>query len=96
MSKGRFFCGGSVLAVTLAMTLGVAPGFAYAQPPVETAPAEEQPPIDDSTVVVDEIISTGTFIRGTPEDAALPVEVIGRQELLQQGNPTVEEVVRNL
>jgi len=82
MSKGRFFCGGSALAVTLALTLGVAPAFA--QPPAEQA------------TEVEEIISTGTFIRGTAEDTAINVEVTGRDELLQRGSPTTEELLRNL
>ena len=30
---------------------------------------------------VEEVTVTGSFIRGTPEDAAIPVNVIGRQEL---------------
>lgn len=44
----------------------------------------------------EEIVVTGSHIRGTPEDAALPVDVIGREELQQLGTPTVTELVRNL
>jgi len=87
MSKGRYFCGGSVLAVTLAMALGVSPSLAYAQPPAED-PQED--------VVVEEIISTGTIIRGAAEDSAINVEVMGREDLLSRGSPTGEDLIRGL
>ncbi|MEZ5558404.1 MAG: hypothetical protein R3E86_07665 [Pseudomonadales bacterium] len=35
----------------------------------------------ESQGVIEEIIVTGSYIRGTPEDAALPVDVITAQEL---------------
>lgn len=56
--------------------------------------AAAQPALAQGTS--DEIVVTGSHIRGTPEDAALPVEVIGRQELEQLGSPTVTELIRNL
>jgi len=46
--------------------------------------------------VIEEIVVTGSFIRGTPEDAALPVEVLSRDDLQDVGNPTITELVRNL
>lgn len=39
---------------------------------------------------------TGSFIAGTPEDAALPVDVIGAAELQDIGSPSVNEILRNL
>ncbi|MDP3495148.1 MAG: TonB-dependent receptor, partial [Hyphomonadaceae bacterium] len=45
---------------------------------------------------VSEVIVTGSFIAGTPEDAALPVDVIGADELERQGNPTTIELMKNL
>lgn len=45
---------------------------------------------------IEEIVVTGSFIRGTPEDAALPVEVLGREDIEDIGNPTLVELVRNL
>ncbi|MFB2351819.1 hypothetical protein, partial [Priestia megaterium] len=68
MSKSRYFCGGSMLAVALA--LGGA-GQAAAQ-------AQDN--------VVEEVVVTGSFIAGTPEDAALPVDVIGAKELEERGS----------
>lgn len=45
---------------------------------------------------MEEIVVTGSLIRGTPEDAALPVEVYNAQELQDLGNPTSLEFVKNL
>jgi outer membrane receptor protein involved in Fe transport len=39
---------------------------------------------------------TGSFIQGTPEDAALPVDVITAQDLRLEGNPTVIDLIKNL
>jgi iron complex outermembrane receptor protein len=51
---------------------------------------------DAEPAEVEEVVVTGSFIRGTPEDAALPVDVIGSEELAQQGSPTVVQLVKNL
>ncbi|WP_293457189.1 TonB-dependent receptor [Phenylobacterium sp.] len=45
---------------------------------------------------VQEVIVTGSFIRGTPEDAALPVEVIGSDELQRRGSPNTIELIKSL
>ena len=42
------------------------------------------------------IVVTGSFIRGTPEDAALPVDVITAQDLELQGSPQLTDLIRNL
>ena len=39
---------------------------------------------------------TGSFIAGTPEDAALPVDVLTAQDLKLEGNPTITDLIRNL
>ncbi len=44
----------------------------------------------------EEMIVTGSYIRGSAEDAALPVDVLTQQDLLDQGAPTIVEMVRNL
>ena len=54
--------------------------------PMKSAYAEE----------MEEVIVTGSFIKGTPEDAALPVDVISAQDLENAGNPTILEMIRNL
>ncbi len=45
---------------------------------------------------VGEVTVTGSFIRGTPEDAAIPVQVIGHAELERQGSPTALDIIKTL
>jgi iron complex outermembrane recepter protein len=78
MHKGRYFCGGSALAVAASLFMG---GSAWAQ---------------DEPQEVEEVVVTGSFIAGTPEDAALPVDVINAAELERQGSPTVVQMVRTI
>ncbi len=77
MSKSRFFCGGSLLAVALAIS---ATDQAFAQ----------------QSSTVEEVIVTGSFIAGTPEDAALPVDVIGARELEERGSPTMVQLIKTI
>ncbi|WP_333586602.1 TonB-dependent receptor plug domain-containing protein, partial [Phenylobacterium sp.] len=49
----------------------------------------------DATVV-EEVVVTGSFIRGTPEDAALPVEVVSAEELSRRGSPTTIDLIKSL
>ncbi|WP_374471518.1 TonB-dependent receptor domain-containing protein [Phenylobacterium sp.] len=81
MTKSRVFCSVSAVAALTALAAGPALAQSGAQP----APAE-----------VGEVVVTGSFIRGTPEDAALPVDVIGADELEKQGSPTAVELIKNL
>ena len=46
--------------------------------------------------VIEEVVVTGSYIRGTPEDAELPVDVLSREDLEDIGNPSIVEMVRNL
>lgn len=39
---------------------------------------------------------TGSLIQGTPEDAALPVDVLTAGDLKLEGNPSITELIRNL
>lgn len=41
-----------------------------------------------------DIVVTGSLIRGTPENAALPVDVIGADELARQGSPSPVELLK--
>ena len=50
----------------------------------------------NSETILDEIVVTGSYIQGTAEDAALPVDVISRSDLEEIGNPTLIEMVRNM
>jgi len=45
---------------------------------------------------VEEIVVTGSFIRGTPEDAPSPVTVIDRAAIQDQGASQIWDLIRNL
>ncbi|MET0273998.1 MAG: TonB-dependent receptor [Phenylobacterium sp.] len=45
---------------------------------------------------VEEVVVTGSYIAGTPEDASLPVDVIGAQDLEKQGSPTTVNLVKTI
>jgi iron complex outermembrane receptor protein len=82
MVKGRYFCGGSLLAV--ALMIGV-PGSAAAQADSGEKSAE-----------VSEVVVTGSLIAGTPTNAAMPVDVIGSNDLKAQGNPSIVQLVKTI
>ncbi|MEO5938502.1 MAG: TonB-dependent receptor plug domain-containing protein, partial [Sphingomonas sp.] len=63
------------------------------------SPALAQTAPDASTDAQDtgrDIVVTGSIIRGTPEDAALPVNVISSAELEKQGSPSAVELLKAL
>lgn len=45
---------------------------------------------------IEEVIVTGSFIKGTPIDSESPVTVLKREELAKQGAPSIVEMVRRL
>ncbi|MGH8235792.1 MAG: TonB-dependent receptor domain-containing protein [Steroidobacteraceae bacterium] len=57
---------------------------------VSTALAQE------TSEVAEVVIVTGSYIRGTAEDAALPVDVISAEELEKAGSPTTLELLKSL
>ncbi len=81
MKRTVFLRGGSSLALAIALTAGAA----HAQTRPDNGPTE-----------VEEVVVTGSFIRGTPEDAALPVDVIGAEELQKRGSPSTVELLKAL
>ncbi|WP_374471519.1 TonB-dependent receptor domain-containing protein [Phenylobacterium sp.] len=68
-------------ALAVAITLGA------------VLPALAQTP---SSTEVEEVVVTGSFIAGTPEDAALPVDVLSTEDLAEQGSPTVVQLVKTI
>lgn len=67
-------------------------GMAFAAPAMaqnEAAGAEEVPQSR-------EIVVTGSLIRGTPEDAALPVDVVSTEELQNKGITSPLELIKEL
>ena len=51
---------------------------------------------NDDTLRQQTVTVTGSAIAGTPEDAALPVDVLTAADLQLEGNPTITELIRNL
>lgn len=45
---------------------------------------------------IEEVVVTGSLVRGTPVDAALPVEVYNQSDLQLQGDPTALEFAKSL
>lgn len=80
---------GGASAAALLAAFGIV-GSAIAQP--AAAPAAPAAPAAGS----EEVVVTGSRIRGTPESAALPVDVISSQELSKQGSPTAVELIKSL
>lgn len=80
MINHRYFCGSSMLAAAFALSLA---GSASAQ---SAERANE----------VEEVVVTGSFIAGTPEDSASPVDVLSAQDLEKQGSPSVVELVKTI
>ncbi len=46
--------------------------------------------------IIEEVVVTGSYIKGSPEDAELPIDVITEEDLLQLGSPSLVELIRNL
>ena len=45
---------------------------------------------------IEEIVVTGSYIRGTPQDAASPVQVLDREAMVTSGASDMAEIFRNL
>ena len=45
---------------------------------------------------IEELIVTGSYIKGSPEDAELPIDVVDSEDLEKLGSPSVAELVRHL
>jgi iron complex outermembrane recepter protein len=82
MAKKRGDRAGASLRAIMTFALGA--GAALTASPAVAQDQEE------------EVVVTGSYIGGTPETASLPVDVITAQDLIEQGSPTVTEMVRNL
>ncbi|MGE0621322.1 MAG: TonB-dependent receptor plug domain-containing protein [Pseudomonadales bacterium] len=45
---------------------------------------------------IEEVIVTGSYLKGTPEDAPSPVQTLQREEIVASGASDMSEVIRNL
>ncbi len=91
MLKKRYMtaCAFSALALGLATP-------AFAQVSGSPTPAAAASQDDQALPPSADIVVTGSLIKGTPEDAALPVDVIGADELSRQGAPSAVDLLKNL
>lgn len=87
MGKATFACASASVALAWALTIGTAHAQVGGDPaPVQTSQDSAAP----------DIVVTGSLIRGTPENLAVPVDVISGEELARQGAPTVVDLLKNL
>src|SRR5690349_13114313 len=83
---------GAALIIGLA---GAVP--AWGQAPAAAAAVDRvAPQVAEEGASADRVVVTGSYIRGTPEDAALPVEVFSQEELEDRGAPTALEFAKTL
>ncbi len=61
-----------------------------------TAAFAADPAAREAKTAVEEIVVTGSYIQGSAKDAALPVQSITAQDMLDQGSPSIIEMVRDL
>jgi iron complex outermembrane receptor protein len=86
MSNSRFGSRDLTLAAAISLTLMAAQ--AHAQQASRTAPAD--------TGALEEVVVTGSFIEGTPEDSALPVEVLSFEDLQDMGRPSNLDMIKTM
>jgi iron complex outermembrane receptor protein len=60
------------------------------------AQVDPQDPADNVVSEEEVIVVTGSLIAGASEQAALPIDVISQEELLDQGSPTALDLIKNL
>jgi iron complex outermembrane receptor protein len=87
--KRRYFCGASAVAVAISTSLWA--GSAMAATASASAADNAAAP-----ATVGEVVVTGSYIAGTPQDSALPVQVVNREELARQGSPTIVQLIKTL
>ncbi|MFN9927208.1 MAG: TonB-dependent receptor plug domain-containing protein, partial [Phenylobacterium sp.] len=80
MSRRSQLCAGTMLAAAFSLGLAM------------QANAQAQATENE----VEEVVVTGSFIAGTPEDSALPVDVLSQADLEKQGSPTVVQLVKTI
>jgi outer membrane receptor protein involved in Fe transport len=68
--------------------LAAAIGAGTASVGAVAAPAGDQ--------AIEEVVVTGSYIRGTPEDAPSPVDVLNRDDLTNAGSPSMVDLIKGL
>lgn len=88
----------------LAASAGVALAAAFATPAMAQSRAEEKPVTlvqnapdqGGEDAVAPDVVVTGSLIKGTPQNGALPVDVITADELARRGAPTALDFIKQL
>lgn len=75
----------SVRRILFTAGMMAAAGTATAEP--QAAPSNE---------IAEIVIVTGSYIRGTAEDAALPIDVVTAEDLQKQGSPTMVDLIKSI
>jgi iron complex outermembrane receptor protein len=94
---------GLATALPTAAQTGPQPRSAGNQDTLPVTPAQkdaeqlaDSPVANASTQAEADIVVTGSFIRGSAENAALPVDVIGEAELANRGTPSTLDLIKAL
>jgi len=58
--------------------------------------AAQQADAASGPALIEEVVVTGSFIAGTPKDSAIPVAIIGREELEKRGSPSMVDIIKSL
>lgn len=61
-----------------------------------TAVLAEPQSTANTSEIAEVVIVTGSFIRGTAEDAALPVDVLTNEDLTKQGSPSMPDLIKSI
>lgn len=73
------------------ITLALACNYVQAQSQTQVQPSQQ-----DSDTAIEEVLVTGSFIRGAPLDAPSPVQVVDRDSIEAQGAAVIWDVIKNL
>ena len=95
----RLLCGVALFALSPTVAAAQTSSASQQATPSVDAPSSQISPASadqEQTTEVDEIVVTGSFIRGSAENAALPVEVLGEAELANRGAPSVLDLIKAL
>ena len=79
-----------------ALAFAIQSNVAYAQDDAAERIQTQQQDQEDEVARQETVVVTGSAIRGTPEDAALPVNVYSAADLELQGSPTGLEFAKEL
>ncbi len=87
-------CAHSALWLSLGLSMSAMAHAQQDDTAPTTVPAAEE--AEDEVAYQQRVVVTGSFIRGTPEDSALPVDVFGTAELEETGISSPLEFIKSL